>query len=187
MKKEGSCRGKAEKDRRAPQKKEEKGEQHQCKQKDKEKKQLAEGHAKKQTFRKQLREEATANSVCRKLPMQDQLANEEEEQGTNTLDSTSHPKQCHGQLPARFQDFDSKESDGGVLCTICSQKEPPGCQAEVVFWIDCENCDAWAPVHTQCAFSSNTISCRYVCTYVTLVPPHIKFFQLYTSLLYSPV
>ena len=47
MKKEGSCRGKAEKDRRTPaKKKEEKEEQHQCKQRDKDKKQLAEGHAK---------------------------------------------------------------------------------------------------------------------------------------------
>ena len=41
-----------------------------------------------------------------------------------------------------------------------SQKEPAGCQAEVVFWIDYDNCDAW--VHTYCAFSSNTTSRRYV-------------------------
>ena len=42
-----------------------------------------------------------------------------------------------------------------------SQKEPAGCQTKVVFWIGCDNCDAW--VHTYCAFSSNTTSCRYVC------------------------
>jgi len=98
-------------------KKEEKEEQHQRKQKDKEKKkQLAEGHAKKQTSRQRLRDEATASSVCHKLPMQDQLVNEEEEQGTDTLSRPKH----HRQLPARFQDPDSEESDDGVFCTICS-------------------------------------------------------------------
>ena len=109
---------------------------------------------------KQLQDEATASSVCHKLPTQGQLVNKEEEQGTNTLDSTSCPK-CHRQLPARFQDSDSEESDDRVLCTICSQKVPRGCQANIVFWIDCDNCDAW--VHTYCAFSSNTTSRRYVC------------------------
>ena len=68
----------------------------------------------------------------------------------NTADSFLHDSKT-----------DSKESDDGVLCTICSQKEPPSCQAEVVLWIDCDNCDAW--VHTYCAFSSNTTSHRHVC------------------------
>jgi len=68
-------------------------------------------------------------------------------------------------LPARFQDI-TEESDDGVLCTICSQKEPPGCQAEVMF---CDNCDTWVDIY--CAFSSNTTYTMYV----TLVPPHIKF------------
>ena len=71
-----------------------------CQRKQEEKKkQLAEGHAKKQTSCKQRQNEATASSVCHKLPMQDQLVNEEEEQGINTLDSTSRPKHRR-QLPA---------------------------------------------------------------------------------------
>ena len=47
-----------------------------CQRKQEEKKkQLAEGHAKKQTSCKQHQNEATASSVCRKSPMQDQLVN----------------------------------------------------------------------------------------------------------------
>jgi len=66
---------------------------------------------------------------------------------------------CHRQIPARFQDSDT-ESNNGVLCTICSEKESPGC-LEIVFWIYCNTSDAC--VHTYCAFGSNTNSCWYVC------------------------
>ena len=82
---------KLKKDQRAPAKKGRKGGRALA-QEGKEKKQLAEGYAKKQTSRKRRRDQATASSVCRKLPMQDQLVNEEEEQCTNTFDSTSCPK-----------------------------------------------------------------------------------------------
>ena len=93
--------------------------------------------------------------------MEDEPANhpEEEEQGSSTADDASHPKR-HRQLPIRFQASDS-EGDDGVLCTICDQKEPPGCSAEIVFWVDCDACEAWA--HTYCAFKSNTASRRYKC------------------------
>ena len=67
--------------------------------------------------------------------MEDESANdpEEEEQGSSTADGASHPKR-HRQLPICFQDSDS-EGDDRVLCTICDQKEPPGCSAEIVFWV----------------------------------------------------
>ena len=82
-----------------PAKKEKNEEEHQRKQEEKEKKQLAEGQAKKHISCKRHQNEATVSSVCRKLPTQDQLVNEEEEQGTNTPDSTSRPKHRR-QLPA---------------------------------------------------------------------------------------
>ena len=125
-------------------KKKEKEEESQRKKEEKEKKkQLIEERTKKQTSRKRLRDEPTASSACRKLLKMDQLVSKGDEQGPSTLDSVSSPKRRR-QLPARFQESDS-ESDDGVLCTICSQKEPPGCP-EIVFWIDCDRCDAW--VHT---------------------------------------
>ena len=38
------------------------------------------------------------------------------------------------EMDARFQESDT-ESDDGVLCTICSQKEPPGFQDHVLDWL----------------------------------------------------
>ena len=90
--------------------------------------------------------------------MTEDSPNEEEENGP-CADLGARPKRrC--QLPARFRDSDT-ESDDGVLCSMCNQKEHAGCSAETIFWIDCDVCGAW--VHTYCAFKNNASSHRYMC------------------------
>ena len=156
MKNGRSYRGKAEKDQRAPAKMKKMTE---CQHKqEKEKKQLAEGHAKKQTScKRQNKQQAVyaANYQCRISQLTKKRSKVQIHLTAlavlNTTDSFLH---------------DSKTLTQGRVMMECSarsvsQKEPAGCQAEVVFQIDCDNCDAW--VHTYCAFSSNTTSHRYVC------------------------
>jgi len=78
-----------------------------------------------------------------------------------------------------FQDSDS-EGDDGVLCTICDQKEPPGCSAQIVFWVDCDVCEAWAyTVHSR-------VIRLCTGTNVNLVPFHLAFgnSQSFISVLY---
>ena len=67
----------------------------------------------------------------------------------------------HCILPARFRD-DLRDDDGdGVICELCSFKEPLGMAGDTVFWVDCELCGVW--VHTYCAFQKNAISRKYLC------------------------
>ena len=137
-------------------KKEEKEEERKRKQEEKKKRQqAAEENLRAKPARKQLKEECST-SVHRKLSMTG-LPDEEEHGPCANL--RARPKQrC--QLPARFRDSNS-ESDDGVLCSMCNQKEPAGRSAETIFWIDCDVCGAW--VHTYCAFKNNGSSHRYMC------------------------
>ena len=114
--------------------------------------------------------------------MQDQLVSEEEEQGTNTLDSTSHPKRRR-QLPARqlpqrrvIMEY-SAQSVVRKSHLVAKQRLCFGLIVTIVM-LGC--------THTV----DLVVILPHVDMYVTLVPPHIKFwqvFQLHTSLLYSPV
>ena len=67
------------------------------------------------------------------------------------------------QLPARFRADSSSESetDSGIVCGLCSAREPPNVNVAVVFWVDCGNCGDW--FHTACALGDNSRSRQYFC------------------------
>ena len=67
------------------------------------------------------------------------------------------------QMPARFQqnDSDSDQNDG-ILCAICQKNEPESLTANMVFRVDCSECDCW--VHNFCASGNNTASRKYKCS-----------------------
>ena len=148
-------------------------EQCQCKQDKEKKKQLAEGHAKKQT--------ATTSSVCRKLPMQDQLVNEEEEQvqihlaTLNAADSFLHDSKTLTQRRVMMEC--SAQSVVRKSHLVAKQRLCLGLIVTIVM-LGC--------IHTV----HLVVILPHVDMYVTLVPPRIKFlrvFQLCASLLYLPV
>ena len=65
-------------------------------------------------------------------------------------------------MPARFRESSCEDdSDDGVVCAICDNKEPNGVCDQVIFWVDCDKCDKW--VHNKCAFKKNLISRKYLC------------------------
>ena len=83
------------------------------------------------------------------------LDQKESKKGTSALTvlATLNATDC-------FLQGSDTESNGGVLCTICSEKEPPDCP-EIVFYIPT------APLEVILA---------HVSMYVTLVPPRIRIF-----------
>ena len=87
---------------------------------------------------------------------------EDDDHSTQPEPSTEscRPRQ-HGILPASFRDDLSDDNDDGVICEICSLKEPLGMAGDTVFWVDCELCSVW--VHTNCAFQKNVISQKCLC------------------------
>ena len=66
----------------------------------------------------------------------------------------------HGVLPARFRD-ELSDDDDGVICDLCSLKEPLDMAGGIVFWVDCDMCGVW--VHTYCAFNKNAVSRKFKC------------------------
>ena len=67
----------------------------------------------------------------------------------------------HGILPARFRDELSDDDDDGVICDLCSLKEPLDMAGGIVFLVDCDLCGVW--VHTYCAFNKNAVSRKFKC------------------------
>ena len=56
---------------------------------------------------------------------------------------------------------ESESSGSGILCGLCSAREPPNLNVAVVFWVDCGNCGDW--FHTTCALGDNSCLRQYVC------------------------
>ena len=63
----------------------------------------------------------------------------------------------YGVLPARFRD-ELSDDDDGVICDLCSLKEPLNMAGGIVFWVDCDLCGVW--VHTYC---KNAVSRKFKC------------------------
>ena len=67
-------------------------------------------------------------------------------------------------MPACFlqNDSDSDQNDD-ILCAICQKNEPEGLAADMVFWVNCSECECDCWVHNFCAFGNNTASQKYKC------------------------
>ncbi len=86
----------------------------------------------------------------------------------------SRPRR-RGVLPARFRDDLDEDDSDGVICDLCSFKEPLGMADNTVFWIDCDLCGVWATVlFIKILFHANTYA-RNV---------HLNFF-LFTVLVFN--